>query len=174
VHALSNNVEIGGNIDFYEETVLSAYRDYEDILGFPIYHDTQLDMVPITVDLRLIPGGRYRMRPGGRRVVKPVFYVGAGAGMNLWEYEEVGDFVVFDALGNPVDIVFDAFQDDGVAYEIHALAGAEIPLSPSASLLFEGRHSWSDDTLGEDFADLIQRDLDLGGYSFFGGFGFRF
>lgn len=174
VHSLSNHIEIGGNIDFYEQTELSEYRDFEDIDGFAILHDTQLEMVPITVDVRFVPGGRYRIRPGGRQILKPMFYVGAGLGMNLWEYEEVGDFIEFDEFGDPIDIFFADFRDDGAAFEAHVLAGAEFPVGPSTNLLIEGRYSWSDDTLGGDFADLAFRNLDLGGYSFFAGWTFRF
>jgi hypothetical protein len=172
VHPISNNVEIGLNIDFFQEDSRSAYRDYVDEFDFPIFHDTELSMAPLTVDVRFLPGGRYRLRPGGRQITKPVFYIGGGVGLNFWEYEEVGDFL--DFTFEPPVIFYDRFVDDGVAFEIHALAGVEIPLSRTTNLLFEGRYSVSDDDLGGDFSDLLSNEIDLGGTAIYGGLSFQF
>jgi len=162
VHSMSNAVELGGNWDFYQETTRSRYRDYVDSWDNPIYHDTELSIMPVTVDVRFIPGGRYRLPPGGRFTPKPVFYIGAGAGLSFWEYREYGDFVAFAPDGEPEGIFRGSFADDGAVFEIHALAGVELPMSRSANLLFEARYSIADD------------ELDLGGTSIFAGFSFRF
>ena len=163
VNSFSNHVEVGFNIDFYDTTVLSAERDFVDPTGLPILHDTRLQLIPITVDLRVLPGGRYRIRgPQGRRVRKPAFSLGGGLGATYWKYEEVGDFVALDPNQMPF-IVFDRSVDDGFAFEVHALAGLELPLSRSWGLLFEGRYSWVDDDLGGRFAGL--GTIDLGGAS---------
>jgi hypothetical protein len=166
--AFSNNLELGFNIDFYEGEGRSAVRDFVDQDGFTILHDARLEMVPITVDLRLIPGGRFRQRPGGRQVLKPVWYIGGGLGVNWWEYEEVGDFVDF----TDNSIFFDRFYDDGVAFEVHALTGFELPLGPTWSLLFEGRYMWTDDEPGGDFEGL--GELDMSGPSVYLGGSIRF
>jgi hypothetical protein len=170
VHSMSNLWEVGFNVDFYDETVLSEEAMFVDEDGFPIFHDTRLETVPLTVDVRLVPGGRYRIRPGGR-VLKPVFYLGAGIGANVWEYEEVGDFVD-DA--DPLDpfVYFDRFEEDGVAWQTHVLAGAEFPLSPNFNLMLEGRYTWADDELDEDLAGFDR--IELGGAWFFVGGAFRF
>ena len=167
--ALGNYLEVGFNVDFYETTVLSAEREFVDNFGNEILHDTHLETVPMTVDLRFLPGGRYRIRgPQGRQVLKPVFYIGGGLGLTYWEYEEVGDFVDDATLS----IFFERFVDDGVAFEAHALAGLELPFGRSLALLFEGRYSWADDDLGGDFAGF--GELDLSGPSVFVGGSFRF
>jgi hypothetical protein len=170
VNGFSNQLEIGLNVDFYSESVFSSYRDYVDEAGFPIYHDTRLDLMPATVDLRFLPGGRYRMRPGGRQVLKPTFYIGGGGGLNFWEYEEVGDFIDFGL--DPPEVFYSRYKDSGTAWEAHALAGFELPLSPGFNFLVEGRYSWSEDTLGGSLAGL--GDIDLGGYSLSVGGSFRF
>lgn len=172
VHPVSNNVEIGLNVDFFEESSRSAYRDWVDEFSFPIFHDADLSMVPLTVDVRFLPGGRYRLRPGGRQIAKPVFYVGGGVGLNFWDYEEEGDFLDFGF--DPPEIFYDRFVDDGVAFEIHALAGVEIPLGRTTNLLFEGRYSVSNDDLAGDFAGLVNNDIDLGGTAIYGGLSLRF
>lgn len=172
VRPVSNEIEIGFNVDFFEETVLSEYRDYVDEDGFAILHDTVLSQMPLTADVRVIPGGRDRVRPGGRHIVKPFFYLGAGLGLTFWEYEEYGDFL--DFTFDPPEIFLDRFVDDGVAFEAHVLAGVEIPLSRMTNLLFETRYSKCDDDLGGDFEGLPETNLDLGGSSIYGGLSFRF
>jgi hypothetical protein len=127
-------------------------------------------MVPVTVDFRMLPFGRHKVRGQGRRVLKPAFYVGAGAGVLLWDYEEIGDFL--DFTFDPPVIFFDRFEDDGAALELHALAGVEIPMSPRFNLIVEGRYSWADDDLDAGFAGLGEIKFD-GASAFLGG-SFRF
>jgi len=178
VTSLTNNLELGFNIDFYDATVLSSYQDVyggpPDNPNLPIYHDTHLETMPMTVDLRILPTGRYGVRGSGgqRQVVHPVPYFGGGIGFNYWTYEEVGDFVDFSDPDNLVILNGLRFVEDGTAFEAHVLAGLELPLGPSWSFLFEGRYSWCDDTPSGDFAGL--GDLDLGGFYGMVGFSFRF
>ena len=88
-HGLSNNLEVSFNIDFYGETVRSAYSVTSSIKTVGRSCTTpRLSETPVYVDVRYIPTGRYKIRgPTGRRVLKPVFFVGAGLGANFWEYE---------------------------------------------------------------------------------------
>jgi hypothetical protein len=170
VHSISNEIELGFGIDFYDEWSRSFYRDWVDEDGFPIFHDTGLELMPMTVDIRFLPGGRHRIRAHGRRVMKPVFYVGAGIGSVYWEYEEVGDFLDFTV--DPPEIFPGHFYDDGFAFEIHGLAGVELPLGRTTYFTIEGRYADADDDLGGSFAGI--GDIELGGVSLYGGFSFRF
>jgi hypothetical protein len=172
VRPVSNEIEIGFNADFFRETARSQYRDWVDEDGFPILHDTRLSLTPVTADVRLLPGGRFRLRPGGRRIVKTTFYIGAGVGLVFWDYEEYGDFLDFGF--DPPEIFIDGFSDSGVEFEAHALAGVEVPVGRRTNLVIEGRYSWSEAELGGDFSGLAETDLDLGGTSFYGGVSFRF
>jgi len=172
VHSFDNKVELGGNIDFYSRTVRSSYRDWVDGRGYPIYHDTYLAMTPMTVDVRFLPTGRHRIRAGGRRVLKPVFYVGGGIGFVLWNYEEYGDFLDFSEDPDNPYIFPASFRDDGAAFEYHGLMGVELPMGPASSILFEGRYSKADEKLGDDFEGL--GNIELGGPSIYAGFSFRF
>ena len=172
VHSLRNKLELGFNFDIFEDTVRSEYRDFVDQSGFAILHDSTLSLIPMTVDLRFLPIGRYHLRPGGRHIVQPTFYLGAGAGVVFWDYEERGDFLDF-TFDPPV--IFGAhFRDDGVALEVHGLAGVEIPLGPRTNLLFEGRYSFAEDNLGGDFSDLPEREIHLGGLGIYAGLSMRF
>ena len=169
VSAINNNIEMGINADYYDVDVFSAYRGWVDEFGFPIYHDTTLASLPLTVDLRLLPFGRYRNQ-GRRPVMQPVVYVGGGIGVNFWEYEEVGDFLDFTT--QVPEVFFDRFVDDGAAFEYHVVAGAEFPVSSSVNFLLEGRYLWSDGDLDGDFAGLGNIVFD--GFSVTVGASFRY
>jgi hypothetical protein len=179
VRAIDDQVDFGINVDFYEETALSQYR-YPvpglpgfvpvDPFGLPILHDTQLSIVPLTCDVRFLPGGRYRDRVRGRPLPRAAFYFGGGVGIAFWEYDEVGDFLDFSL--DPPLIFPGRFTDDGAALEAHVLAGVELPIGRASSFVVEGRHSWADDDLGGDFQGL--GNLELGGTALYGGMSFRF
>ncbi|MDH3626772.1 MAG: porin family protein [Acidobacteriota bacterium] len=170
LYGWSNHLEFGVNLDFFDATVLSEYQAFTDGAGFPIFHDTRLATVPLTADVRFIPGGRFSNRGRGQFETRPMLFVGAGAGINFWEYEEFGDFIDFDDPAQP--IVFGVFADRGTAFETHVLAGFEFPISPRVNILGEGRYTWSDDTLNDDFAGLGK--IELGGASASVGVSVRF
>jgi hypothetical protein len=163
ISGIGNHLELGFNIDVYDSVVASDYRDYVDEDGFPIIHDTALSMIPISVDLRLVPTGRhsYRGRGGRIQLRKPVVYVGGGFGMNLYEYEEFGYFIDFGV--DPIEVFYGEFRDSGVSFQTHALAGVELPLGGSWGLIVEGKYTWSEEELGDDFRGF--GDLDLGGFT---------
>lgn len=175
VFSASNFVELGFNLDFYEAVARSADADFTDQFGNAILHDTSLRLVPMTVDLRVLPAGRYAMRGQGGRIAvrRPVPYLGAGIGFNYWEFEEVGDFVDDPGAPDPA-IVFDRVKDSGTDFETHVLAGIEVPVSPYWSLTFEGRYSWSEATPDGRLAEIYPGDIDLGGAAFFFGASVRF
>jgi len=164
--AVGNNLEVGFNLDFYDETVRSSYRDYVDEDGYRIYHDTTLRVIPLTVDLRFMPAGRYRITQQGKRIPRAVWYLGIGAGMNFWDYEEVGDFIDFDHPDLP--IYGARYRDDGVAFEAHALTGFELPVGRNFNVLLEARYSWSETSMSRDFAGFGTLNLDAASF-YFGG-----
>lgn len=160
VYGPSNHLEVGFNLDLYRGYTVSAYRDVVDQSGYSILHDSELRMAPLSVDLRFIPGGRYG-GAGGRRAKRPVWYIGGGIGANLWQYEEVGDFVDF---GDPeLPIGFDRFRDSGTAFQAHALTGLELPFGRAWSMMFEGKYTWASAELRGDFSGL--GEIELGGFS---------
>lgn len=175
IFAATNNLEIGFNVDFYDAAARSADQDFTDEFGNAILHDTGIRIVPMTVDLRVLPTGRYALRGKDGRIAvrRPVPYFGVGLGFSYWEFEEVGDFV--DDPGGPApSVVFDQVKDSGTAFETHVLAGIEIPVSPAWSLNFEGRYSWSDDDPGGRLGEIYPGEIDLGGVALFFGTSVRF
>jgi opacity protein-like surface antigen len=156
VRSLNNRFEAGFGLDVYSSHTSVSYDGFIASDGFPIAHDTRLTVTPLTMDLRLIPAGRYASSRHGSNG-RPVFYLGAGAGFNLWEYRESGEFIDFGDPGLPV--FYGDFREEGAALEAHALAGLEFPVTPNLNLMFEGRYSWSTDTLSDDFGGLGEIDL---------------
>jgi hypothetical protein len=176
VQGVTNHVEIGLNLDFTGETVRTADCCFTDEFGGAILHDTELSIAPLTADVRLLPFGRYRLR-GERRVLKPVVYVGGGLGFTFWEYEEVGDFVDDSDPLVPV-IFFDRYKDSGAAFEVHALAGGELPITPRLNVLLEARRSWSEAEPDQSYVEFFlppgDNDLELDATWVYAGVSFRF
>jgi hypothetical protein len=169
--SMSNYVDLGFNADFYAESVRSADRFFNDQFGNPILHDTRLFEMPLTIDVKIMPAGRFARRgPDGRHYVRrPVPYIGGGIGGIYWQYEEEGDFVASD-----LSVVYDRLTESGMAFETHAFAGIEFPMSPGWNLTLEGRYSWSDTNVGGAFATVNPGRLELGGASFYVGGSMRF
>ncbi|NIM64266.1 MAG: hypothetical protein GTO30_22210 [Acidobacteria bacterium] len=164
-HGFNRFLELDINADFTDETVVSEYRNFVDGSGFPILHDSTLQTSPITAGVRFLPFGRAQL--GSR---KPVLFVGAGAGVNFWTYEEFGDFIDFSDPANP--IVVGDFRERGEAFVSYAVGGIELPLSPAFNLGFEARYFSSDDRLKGDFAGL--GTLDMSGWAASISAGWRF
>ena len=174
VTSMNNWFEVGFNLDFYDAAQRSADRGYVDEFGYPILHDTSLELIPISVDVRILPTGRYALRgqSGQRRIRRPVPYVGAGVGVTYWEYLEQGDFVGFDDIGPFV--YYDRLKDSGTEFTTHALAGVEFPMGTSWNFTLEGRYMWAKATPSGPFSPLALGDLDLGGFAGFFGFSKQF
>jgi hypothetical protein len=170
VTAVNDNFEVGVHGDWYGETVVAEERGFVDEFGYAVVHDTTLEQRPFAIDVRLIPGGRYRGGSPARSRLKPVFYIGAGLGVNIWDYEESGDFV--DAGDPDLPIYYGTFKESGEALEARVLAGLELPLSPGFNVLVEGRYSWAQGDLNRDLAGF--ETIDLGGAWAFVGASFRF
>ena len=142
----------------YTGSQRQAYLDFFDEFGAEIEHTSQLRVAPLTVGLNFYIGGRDgRIRP----------YVGMGAGFYWWRYREVGDFILFGDTAADDQIVFDAFESDGITAGYYLNAGLDLQVSPMTSIFVEGRWHDVDDELADDFdslgtIDLSGRDLSFG------------
>lgn len=155
-HGFNRFLELDVNADFTDETVTSEYRNFVDGSGFPILHTSTLQTWPLTAGVRLLPFGR--AKPG---TSKPVLFVGAGAGVNFWSYEEFGDFIDFADPANP--IILGDFREHGEAFVAYCVFGLELPVTPAFNLGIEARYFSSDDQLQRDFAGL--GTLDMSGWA---------
>ena len=151
---LGPQVELGFSVDGYGRTIDTEYRDFTRSGDRPINQTLKLTTAPVGVTLRFVPGGSHRATP----------YVGVGADLVYYEYEEFGDFIDFD--DPDLAIIADDFIDSGTAGGFHAVAGLRIPINHDFSITAEGRYLWAKKNMGEDFRG---NKIDLGGPSAFVG-----
>ena len=144
---------------YYRGRTTSAYTDWETADGYDIRHTTTLEISDLNAAFVFYPTGG---------PVRP--YLGAGAGLLWYTLVDEGEFIDFGAPGQPV--FWGWYGTQSSTFEAFALAGIDIPVSVTWSIIFEGRYRWAEDTLGDDFSGF--GDLDLSGYELSGGFAFRF
>ncbi|HXW04636.1 MAG TPA: outer membrane beta-barrel protein [Vicinamibacterales bacterium] len=158
--AVSDYLEVGAGLDFYQHTVPSVYREFVDSDGTEIAQDLKLRIVPITATVRFLPVGR-------SGAVQP--YVGAGLGIFNWRYAEFGEFVDFSD-----DSIFrQRYEKSGSSLGPVILAGLRAPVGDFWSVGGEIRwQSAEGDDLFED--GFLDDKIDLGGWTTTFNFHFRF
>ncbi|HVR97431.1 MAG TPA: hypothetical protein VMW27_12505 [Thermoanaerobaculia bacterium] len=131
---------------FFEGDTTQSYIGFEDNFGDRIRHDTTLDLGTFTAAFVFqLAGEEVPIRP----------YLGFGGGLYVWRLEESGDFIDLDTLE-----IFDAtLESDGAVLGYFGVAGVEVPLGRSFSLLAEGRWHQAEDELSGDFEDFGTIDL---------------
>ncbi len=158
---LARNVELGFGVDGYEQTLDTEYREYERADGRAIRQTLKVEIVPISVELRLTPTSR-------RARVAP--FVGAGVDLFSWKYEEFGDFLQFpvDPAKLPVE---DSFISEGVNPGFHVSGGIHLGITDDIGLTAQGRYQWGTADMGDDFRG---NKIDLSGANLTLGLNFRF
>lgn len=160
--SVNERLDIVGGLDVNAMSHLSDYRLFEDNRGLPIQQTTELSQLNLTLSAKysLLPRGRAISRLAWiPRTVVP--YVGAGAGYGKYEFRQNGDFVDFD---NGNRVFSDTFRSSGWAPTMHVLGGTDIRVYRHLIMSFEGRYSWSNADLSQDFIDF--EPIDLGGFRF--------
>lgn len=148
---VTNYIEVGAGINYYQQTVPSIYRFLQHEDGTEIEQDLKLRQIPINATVRFLPLGR-------NAGVQP--YVGAGIGLINWRYSETGEFVDFDN-----NVFRDTFEADGTEIGPVILGGVRFPVSDVWLAGAEFRwHSAEGDTGGIDEGFLGDK-IDLGGWS---------
>ena len=141
---------------YYQGSTTNSYRGFEDNFNNRIRHDTDLGIGSATV------GVVFNLLPRGASI-QP--YVGGGGGAYVWRLQERGDFIDFDAPGDPI---FSArLTSNGTAFGYFGLVGLKAPITRSVSIFAEGRWTRVDDDLQDDFEGFGK--LDLSGREFAAG-----
>lgn len=156
LYSLNRFASVSVGASAFEGETTQASRDFVDEFGDDIVHLSTLRTAPLTVGLTLYPFGRN---------ASIVPYVGAGAGFYFWEYEQAGDFVEFDGIGDPIGIVSTQFLDDGVTTGHYLQAGLSLPVADTWSIWAEGRWHDADDNLSDgppSTIDLSAKDYRAG------------
>jgi len=150
VFGLSDYLEAGVGVNYYQRTVPSVYADVVSDDGFEIAQELKLRVVPISATVRFLPIGRGGVEP----------YVGAGIGIFNWRYSEVGEFVDFSN-----DTIFrDRYIANGTAVGPVILGGIRFPVADVWTIGGEIRYQKAK---GEDLLDeqFLSDTIDLGGWT---------
>jgi hypothetical protein len=141
----SLSLEIGT----YHKTVYSEYTDYTYEDGSPIRQNISLRIMPIEANIKLYPLGR-------RNTISP--YVGAGAGLYVWRYQQWGDFVIFpEAYIREEEFA----ETKTFSFGFNGRAGLLIRFHPRVALSLEGKYQYLRGQLSGYFEGFEK--LDLGG-----------
>jgi opacity protein-like surface antigen len=162
-HFVGEFVNVGGSISFYEEDTTVSDREFEFPNGRPIFRDIRLRIVPLEANVRVLPMGRD---------LAVIPYIGAGAGIYFWEYEEFGDFVI-DRFTDPTVITGSAFSD-GADFGFNVHGGVQFPISRSATITAEVKYSKVEGDLDEESFDPAFEPIDLSNLTYSAGVSFWF
>jgi len=152
------HLEIGVGLAFSQKTISTVYADLTRPNEDEIRQDIKLRQIPVSFT------GRFLILPRGS-AVEP--YIGAGLTAIRYHYSEAGEFVDFDGTIFPA-----IYETDGTAAGPVIIAGARAPID---NWTVGGEFRWQKVVadVPED-TGLLGTKLDLGGWHFNFGIGFRF
>lgn len=138
----------------------SEMRDWVDLDNLPIEQATTFTRVPVTLSLKVYLTDR------GRSIGQFAWiperwspFVGAGAGLLWYKFDQEGDFVDFETL----DVYYDILASSGTTPTGHLFAGADVSLGTTFILSGEGRYSWARTGMNSLAFDGFD-DIDLDGF----------
>ena len=136
----------------------SEYIEFVGTDNLPIQQSTTLTTTPVTVSLRLYPLARgeaiSRLAWVPARVTP---YVGAGAGLVFYRFEQAGEFI--DAADNA--IFEDHYESSGSGGTAHVGAGTDVWINARLGINVDARYSFGSAPLTADYAEWER--LDVGG-----------
>jgi hypothetical protein len=169
---LNDRMDLAFEFSYAKSSSWSEYACCVDFDDLPIEQETQFTQVPVTVSFRYFLMDRGR-EIGNLSWVSTTWapYVGFGGGRMFYEFQQAGDFIVFDEEGWP--IVRDRFFSEGWAWVGHVFGGLQWAFSPHLVLTAEGRYSLADAELDRPAYSGLE-PIDLSGFQGTMGFGVRF
>jgi opacity protein-like surface antigen len=158
-YSIGSRFDISADLSFSHKSKGSEYRALVDNNNQPIEQNTTFDRIPLTVNARFYlvePGrsiGNFAWIPN-----KIVPWVGGGAGVMWYRFNQTGDFV--DYQTNNVFTATDGeFSASESAATYHAMAGADFNLSPHVALRLDSRYVWANASLPYQFKGYNNIDL---------------
>lgn len=164
----TERVDVTVDVGYARSEVDSEYRDWVGADDLPIAQTTTLKRVPVTVGAKLYLWDR------GRTISRFAWvprtwtpYVGGGVGVTHYTFRQEGEFVDFETL----DIWYDALESEGTATTGFLRGGADISVGPHFIFNLDGRYTWADGGMDQDFEGFD--DIDVGGFEATFGFAVR-
>jgi outer membrane protein W len=159
-YSIRPDLDLSVGLSYAGTSTRSEFRHFEDNNNQPIEQTTNFSRIPVTASLKwyLTPRGR----SVGRFAWIPSRYaafVGAGAGLMWYHFEQTGDFVDYQTL----NVFTHDYDSSAWTTTAHVLAGFDYSLSPRWSLTTEGRYSWAKANLSDEFSNF--NAIDLSGFT---------
>ena len=156
--AVGSRFDVSADLGLSHKSTGSEYRHFVDNNNQPIQQTTTFDRIPLTVNARF-----YLVEPG--RAIgnlawipsKLVPWVGGGAGMMWYRFQQRGDFVDFKT--NNVFTDNAAFDSNGWTQTVQGMGGADYTLSPRVALRADARYVWARSPLKSGFTGYDPIDL---------------
>jgi hypothetical protein len=148
--ALGDFAEAGVSAGFYQRTVPSVYRSFQNADGSEIEQDLKLRIVPVTASVRFLPFGRGTVEP----------YVGVGIGAFNWRYSETGEFVDF----SDSSIFRNRYIAKGTAIGPVILGGIRAPIGDVWDIGGELQYQRASGDTNPSESGLLGDKIDLGGW----------
>ncbi len=162
--SLTPRLDVAIGVERTRSETDSEYRDFVGSDLLPITQTTRREEFSFSGSLR------FALLPSGRRISRFAWipraltpYVGAGAGAVKYDFGQSGSFVDFQTSR----IFTDQFDATGWTPSAHVLAGADLRVWRRMYLTAEGRYTWANATLSDDFVDF--EPLTLAGFRLGGG-----
>ncbi len=165
---LNERLDVALSIGYQGSSQESEFRLWDED-GLPINQVTELRQIPVVASVKYYPMdrgrtlGRFAWVP---RRISP--FVGAGIGAIGYAFRQHGDFVDSESA----EIFTDAFESEDSALLTRLSGGANVSIGSQFLLTLEGRYSWADGTMQDDYIGFDPIDLD--GFQFIGGLAVRF
>jgi hypothetical protein len=163
------HLDLALNLGYERSDTRSEFRDWVDDDDLPIEQDTRFTRIPLTLGVKAYPWER------GRRISRFAWvpkrwapYVGGGAGVVWYRFDQIGDFVDFETL----EIFSSEFESRGSTPLAYLSAGVDVSLGSRWLVSGEGRYAWAGTEMERDFVDFD--NIDLAGFRMTAGFSVRF
>ncbi len=166
---LTNRLDAGLDLTYAGGSRPSQERNWVDQNNLPIQQTTSFYRMPVTARLKwyLLPQGvsvaRFAWVP---TTWSP--YIGAGAGVMWYKFDQSGDFVDAQTL----NVFSDQFHSSGATPTVDVFGGTDVSLNKSLVLTAEARYDWANAPMGPDYVGFNR--IDLSGFLMSVGIGVRF
>ena len=166
---MRDRLDVVLSVGHSQSTVRSEFRDFIDTDDLPIEQTTRFRRTPVTI------GVKAYLRDRGRSVSRFAWvptawtpYVGAGAGLMVYEFAQRGEFVDYETL----DIFGKDFSSKGTTPAAHLTTGMELSIGPHLLATGEARYLWGRADMSRDFVAFDR--IDLSGFQITVGVAARF
>jgi len=154
--ALTPRAQLEASVEMNRMARGSEYRAFVDNNLLPIEQRTSMRTTQVSA------GIRYALTPRGEDVSRLAWiprrlvpFVGAGAGVMYYQFQQTGDFVDFVDLS----VFRDSFRSQGWAPTAHVLGGVDLQIYRGLYGTVQGRYTKATGELTSDFIDFDPLDL---------------